>query len=57
VAGEVLKNFSRIDQFRRCPGGGDVVAPDRSNVLSQEMQKQLDCTEADRGAGNFTAGG
>jgi hypothetical protein len=56
VAGEVLKNFSRINQFRRCPGGGDVVAPDRSNVLSPEMQKQLDCTESDRAAGAFTPG-
>jgi hypothetical protein len=57
VAGEVLKNFTRINQFRRCPGGGDVVAPDKSNLLSPQLQNQLDCTEADRGAGNFTAGG
>ena len=26
----------RTGQFRRCPGGGDVVAPDKSNVLSPE---------------------
>jgi phospholipid/cholesterol/gamma-HCH transport system substrate-binding protein len=57
VAGEILKTFTRINQFRRCPGGADVVAPDRSNVLSSDMQQQLGCTEADRGAGNFTAGG
>jgi phospholipid/cholesterol/gamma-HCH transport system substrate-binding protein len=57
VAGEVLKNFSRINQFRRCPGGGDVVAPDGSNVLSSAMQQELDCKESDRGAGDFTPGG
>jgi phospholipid/cholesterol/gamma-HCH transport system substrate-binding protein len=57
AVGEVLKNFSRINQFRRCPGGGDVVAPDRSNVLSPQMQSQLGCTEADRAAGDFTPGG
>ena len=56
VAGEVLKTFTRINQFRRCPGGGDVVAPDRSNVLSPDMQKQLGCTESDRAAGDFTPG-
>jgi phospholipid/cholesterol/gamma-HCH transport system substrate-binding protein len=57
VAGEVLKNFSRINQFRRCPGGGDVVAPDRSNVLSPQMQQELGCKESDRGAGDFVPGG
>jgi phospholipid/cholesterol/gamma-HCH transport system substrate-binding protein len=57
AVGEVLKSFSRINQFRRCPGGGDVVAPDGSNVLSADQQKQLDCTESDRAAGDFTPGG
>src|SRR3954447_4361051 len=57
AVGEVLKNFSRINQFRRCPGGADVVAPDRSNVLAPQMQSQLGCTEADRAAGDFTPGG
>jgi phospholipid/cholesterol/gamma-HCH transport system substrate-binding protein len=57
VTGEVLKNFSRINQFRRCPGAGDVVAADRSNVLSSDLQKQLDCKESDRAAGSFVAGG
>lgn len=35
-------------QFRRCPGGGDIVMPDGSNVLSSEEQRRLDCTEAHR---------
>jgi phospholipid/cholesterol/gamma-HCH transport system substrate-binding protein len=57
VTGEVLKNFSRINQFRRCPGGGDVVSPDRSNVLPADIQSQLGCKESDRAAGDFTVGG
>ena len=57
VAGEVFKSLTRIDQFRRCPGGGDVVAPDKSNLLSPAEQQALGCTEADRGAGNVTSGG
>jgi phospholipid/cholesterol/gamma-HCH transport system substrate-binding protein len=51
-----LQNSSliRLDQFRRCPGGGDVQAPDGSNVLSADQQKELDCTEKDRAAGDVT---
>lgn len=36
------------DQFHRCPGGADVVAPDRSNLLSAEEQERLGCRESDR---------
>ena len=36
------------EQFHRCPGGADVVAPDRSNLLSAAEQRKLGCTEADR---------
>ncbi len=36
---------SRTQQFSRCPGGGDVVAPDKSNLLSSGEQQALGCTE------------
>ena len=36
------------DQFHRCPGGADIVAPDRSNLLSAEEQERLGCREEDR---------
>jgi hypothetical protein len=39
-------------QYRRCPGGGEAVAADGSNVLSQALQDELQCTEADRAVGN-----
>ena len=35
-------------QFRRCPGASEAPAPDGSNVLSQEEQDRLGCTEAHR---------
>ncbi|HEV3379061.1 MAG TPA: MlaD family protein [Thermoleophilaceae bacterium] len=38
-------------QYRRCPGGADVAAPDGSNVLSTAEQERLGCTEAHRAAG------
>jgi phospholipid/cholesterol/gamma-HCH transport system substrate-binding protein len=38
-------------QYRRCPGGADVAAPDGSNVLSPAEQERLGCTEAHRAAG------
>ena len=56
VAGDVLKQVLRIDQFRRCPGGADVVAPDKSNLLSPDQQQALGCTEKDRGAGSYSIG-
>ncbi len=45
--------LARTKQFKRCPGGGDVIAADRSNVLSPEEQQRLDCKEEDRAAGNL----
>lgn len=54
---KLLAGTTRIDQFKRCPGGGDVVAPDKSNLYSPDEQKALDCTESDRGAGNYSPGG
>lgn len=38
----------KTSQFRRCPGGADVPAPDGSNVLSQAEQNALGCRESDR---------
>ncbi len=35
-------------QFRRCPGASEPPAADGSNVLSQEEQDRLGCTEAHR---------
>jgi phospholipid/cholesterol/gamma-HCH transport system substrate-binding protein len=54
---QLFKGQIRSDQYKRCPGGGDVVAPDRSNLLTADQQRALGCTEADRAAGNFRAGG
>jgi phospholipid/cholesterol/gamma-HCH transport system substrate-binding protein len=58
--GDIQKTFQsliRSGQYRRCPGGGDVVAPDKSNLLSSSEQQALGCTEADRGAGSYSPGG
>jgi len=38
-------------QFKRCPGGAEVVASDGSNALSASEQAALDCRDSDRGAG------
>jgi phospholipid/cholesterol/gamma-HCH transport system substrate-binding protein len=54
---KLLTGLIRSDQYKRCPGSADVVAPDKSNLLSSSEQQALDCTEADRGAGNYTPGG
>jgi phospholipid/cholesterol/gamma-HCH transport system substrate-binding protein len=35
-------------QFHRCPGGADVVAADKSNLLLKQEQTRLGCTEDDR---------
>jgi phospholipid/cholesterol/gamma-HCH transport system substrate-binding protein len=43
----------RINQYRRCPGGGDVRAADGSNVFSASQQKQFDCTESARASGVY----
>jgi phospholipid/cholesterol/gamma-HCH transport system substrate-binding protein len=54
---KLLTGLIRSGQYKRCPGSADVVAPDKSNLLTPDQQKALDCTEADRGAGNYTPGG
>jgi phospholipid/cholesterol/gamma-HCH transport system substrate-binding protein len=38
----------RMDQFKRCPGGGDAPASDGTNVLSPAERERLDCEESHR---------
>ncbi len=54
---KLLAGVNRSGQYKRCPGSGDVVAPDKSNLLSASEQQALQCSEADRGAGNYSPGG
>ena len=49
--------FARTKQYWRCPGGAEVPAADKSNVLSADEQKALDCKESSRATGNFDQGG
>jgi phospholipid/cholesterol/gamma-HCH transport system substrate-binding protein len=51
---DVLNNFTRTKQVKRCPGASEEPAPDGSNVWSQEEQRELDCVEAHRGTGPYT---
>jgi phospholipid/cholesterol/gamma-HCH transport system substrate-binding protein len=48
----IAENFygtpPKTGQFKRCPGGADIVLPDRSNVLSADEQRRLECTEDHR---------
>jgi len=39
-------------QFRRCPGAAEEVAPDGSNVASEEEARDLDCNRFQRATGN-----
>jgi phospholipid/cholesterol/gamma-HCH transport system substrate-binding protein len=45
--------LARTKQYKRCPGGGEVRAPDGSNVFSAEEQQRLDCTESARASGIY----
>jgi phospholipid/cholesterol/gamma-HCH transport system substrate-binding protein len=42
----------RQAQFRRCPGGGEALAPDGSNDLPDDLVAALDCEESDRAVGD-----
>jgi phospholipid/cholesterol/gamma-HCH transport system substrate-binding protein len=42
---------TRTNQTNRCPGADEAPAPDGSNVLSAQMQQQLDCSESGRSVG------
>jgi phospholipid/cholesterol/gamma-HCH transport system substrate-binding protein len=48
---EILDGPVKTGQLRRCPGGADFPAPDRSNVLTPAEQAQLDCSERHRAPG------
>jgi phospholipid/cholesterol/gamma-HCH transport system substrate-binding protein len=48
---EELYGTVKTGQYRRCPGGAEFPAPDRSNVLSPADQKELGCDESDRAPG------
>jgi phospholipid/cholesterol/gamma-HCH transport system substrate-binding protein len=49
--GAALKALLQTEEFKRCPGGAEAPAPDKSNVWSEEEQKELDCLEEDRAVG------
>lgn len=51
--GEVYKQLARVGQFKRCPGGAEIRAPDGSNVLSPEQQREYDCEESARATGSY----
>ena len=48
IAENIYGTPPKTGQFKRCPGGADIVLPDRSNVLSAEEQQRLECTEDHR---------
>ena len=50
---EVLKNFTRTQQVKRCPGAAEDIAPDRSNLFSERERRELDCVEEHRATGNY----
>ena len=51
--GASYKNLLRTGQYKRCPGGSEQPAPDKSNVWSADDQKALDCKESDRPVGPY----
>ena len=51
---DVLKNFTRVQQVKRCPGASEEPASDRSNVFSEEERRELDCEESHRATGPYT---
>jgi phospholipid/cholesterol/gamma-HCH transport system substrate-binding protein len=50
---DVLKNFTRNQQVKRCPGASEEPAPDRSNVFSEDERRELDCLEEHRATGPY----
>jgi phospholipid/cholesterol/gamma-HCH transport system substrate-binding protein len=49
--GDIFKQFAKLDQWKRCPGGAEVAARDGSNVYSEAEQQAFDCKEEDRASG------
>jgi phospholipid/cholesterol/gamma-HCH transport system substrate-binding protein len=55
--GERGSSFGQLvntKQYKRCPGAAEVPAADGSNVPTEEEQRQLDCREEDRAAGQVS---
>jgi phospholipid/cholesterol/gamma-HCH transport system substrate-binding protein len=50
---ESFEDIAKLRQIKRCPGGAEVPAPDRSNVLSEQEQEELDCEEEHRATGDM----
>jgi phospholipid/cholesterol/gamma-HCH transport system substrate-binding protein len=50
---DVLKNFTRTQQVKRCPGASEEPAPDGSNVWTEEERRELDCIEEHRATGPY----
>ena len=48
IAENIYGTPPKTGQFKRCPGGAEIVLPDRSNVLSADEQRRLECTEDHR---------
>jgi phospholipid/cholesterol/gamma-HCH transport system substrate-binding protein len=49
--GPSFANLAKTEQYFRCPGGAETVADDRSNLLTQEEQDELDCKDEHRSTG------
>jgi phospholipid/cholesterol/gamma-HCH transport system substrate-binding protein len=49
-----FRNLIRMMQLKRCPGAAEDIAPDGSNVWTEEEQRELDCVEGHRATGNYT---
>jgi phospholipid/cholesterol/gamma-HCH transport system substrate-binding protein len=43
----------QIGEHKKCPGAGEVPVRDSSNIFSLREQRDLDCKEADRAAGDY----
>ena len=50
---DALGQETRRNQFERCPGGAEEVAPDGSNELSESDREHINCDEDDRAVGEF----
>ena len=48
-----LQKTVRANQFKRCPGGAEEPAPDKSNVWSADEMKAMDCLESARATGTI----
>jgi hypothetical protein len=49
----VFRSVARLRQVKRCPGASEIQAADKSNVYSEQEQKELDCIEEHRATGDI----